>query len=106
MEPVKYEADTTQIPKGTAFTMIVPLNRDRSQSATFHIKEMSEDVFMAAQSLIDAKKDFEAVRLIIKALQTGGDPVDVLRDNFVGIRSASRLVAKFMEPVEGELKKS
>lgn len=92
--------------KQGAFTLEVPLDRDKKQMATFHIKDMQEDVYMAAKALIDKGKDFDAVRMIIKALYLSGDNPDLLKDNFVAIRSASRLILQLMEPIEGELKKN
>jgi hypothetical protein len=98
--------ETNQVPPGSAFTLTIPLDRNKSKSATFHIKEMEEEVFMAAKALIDNKKDFDAVRMIIKALQVGGDPVELLKGNFVAMQAASRLILELMAPVEGELKKN
>lgn len=98
--------DTAQVPKGTVFTLIVPLDRERSKNATFYIKDLTEDVYNAARSMFDAKKDFDAVRLIIKALQTGGDKVEDLKDNFTAMQSLARLVHEMVAPVEGELKKN
>lgn len=98
--------ETNKVPNGAAFTLTVPLDRNRTKSATFHIKEMEEEVFMAAKALIDNKKDFDAVRMIIKALQVGGDQVEVLKGNFIAMQAAARLVLELMAPVEGELKKN
>lgn len=96
----------TEVPKGAAFTLIIPLDRKREKIGTFHIKEMEEEVYMAAKSLLDSKKDFDAVRLIIKTLQVGGDDVNLLKGNFIAMQAASLLVLDFMEPVKGELKKN
>jgi hypothetical protein len=93
-------------PEGAVFTIIVPLDRKESKHATFHLKDMDEDVYMAAKALIDKDKDFDAVRMVIKALHIGGDSPDLLKGNFVAVHSASKLVVKFMQPVEGELKKN
>lgn len=95
-----------KIPEGTVWTLEVPLNREGTKKAIYHIKDMDEDVYMAAKALTDIDKDFDAVRLAIKALQVGGDDVALLKGNFVAIQSASKLVLKLMAPVQGELKKN
>lgn len=95
-----------EIPNGTVFTIVVPLDRTKKNIATFHIKEMTEEVFMAAKSLTDSGKDFDAVRLVIKTLFIGGDNTELLKDNFVAISSASRQVMEFMRPIEVEVKKN
>lgn len=97
--------DDVKLPEGT-FTLRVPLDREQSKTAVFHITDMKEDVFMAASKLIDLGKDFEAVRMVIGSLQVGGDNVAVLKDNFVAMQSASMLIKEILRPIPGELKKN
>lgn len=101
--------DEVKIPDGTVFTMKVPLDRDRSKFGTFYLREMEEATFLAAKSLLDNKKHFDAVRMILSALcLPGSDSVDLLKgpSGFIGLNSASVLVAELIEPLEGELKKN
>lgn len=98
--------EKNKLPQGAAFTLTVPLDRNREKTATFHIKEMEEEVFMAAKAMIDKGKDFDAVRMIIKALQVGGDDVGLLKSNFLACQAASKLIFEFLAPVDGELKKN
>jgi hypothetical protein len=98
--------DEIKVPTGTVFTLIVPLDREGKEKATFHMKDMTEEVYMGAKTLIDKGKDFDAVRMIIRALWLGGDQPDRLKDNFVAVQSASRKIIEFLEPLEGELKKN
>jgi|ADGO01.1.fsa_nt_gi hypothetical protein len=93
------------IPSGAAYTLKVYLNREKSKSATFHIKDITEDVYLAAKTLTDKGKDFDAVRLMIKTLHVGGDSVDVLKDNIPALQSATRLIYEILAPFDGELKK-
>jgi len=95
-----------KIPTGTVFTLIVPLDRENKEKATFYLKDISEDVFLAARTLMNKDRDFEAVRLIIKALWVGGEPPERLNGNFVASQSARKLIGELLEPVEGELKKN
>ena len=95
-----------QLPKDAAFTLTVPLDRSGQNNATFHIKDMTEDVFIAANSLIDRGKHLDAIRMVIKSLCVGGDNPDVLKDNFLASQSASKLIQQFLEPIPGELKKN
>lgn len=96
--------ETAQTPKGAAFTLTVPL--EDGSKKVFHIKKMTEDVYNAARSLFDAKKDFDAVRMIIKALQVGGDKVEDLKDDVPAMAGLARMVYKMIEPIECELKKN
>lgn len=98
--------EKTETPKGAAFTLIIPLDRQKSKTATIHIKDMDENVYMAAKAMFEKNKDFDAVRMILKSLHVGGDPVDSFKDNFVALQTASLLIREFMTPVEGELKKN
>lgn len=93
-------------PKNAAFTLTVPLDREKSKTATFYLKDMTEDVFMAARTMLDKGKNFDATRMMIKALQVGGDDVKLLEGNFVACRSADQLLVQLIAPVEGELKKN
>lgn len=99
-------AEKTEVPNGTVFTIVVPLDRLKKSIATFHLKEMTEEVFYGAKSLTDAGKDFDAVRLVVKALFLGGDSTDLLKDNYVAVSSASRQVMEFMRPIDVEIKKN
>jgi hypothetical protein len=102
MAEVKQEA-----PKGAAFTLRIPLDRDRSQFATYHIKEIDEAVYLAARSFFDKDKDFDAVKLMIKSLMVQpSDDISLIEGNFVALRSAVQMFAKLIAPVEGELKKN
>jgi hypothetical protein len=95
-----------EVPKGADFTLIVPLDRKKTNSATFHIKELTEDVYLAAMSLIDKDKDLDATRLIIKSLHVGGDDPSLLNNNLIASLAARKLVREIMAPLDGELKKN
>lgn len=99
-------AEEKEVPNGTVFTITVPLDRTKKNIATFHLKEMTEEVFMAAKSMTDLGKDFDAVRLVIKELFTGGDPTELLKNNYIAISSASRQVMEFMKPIDVDIKKN
>lgn len=88
------------------FTLTVPLNRDKSKTATFHMKDLTETVFLAARALNEKGKELEAVRLMVRELTISGDDPKILNDNFIATQSASYLLAEIMKPVEGELKKN
>jgi hypothetical protein len=99
------EVKAAEIPAGTVFTMTVPLDRKKSKLATFHLKEMDEDLFMAARAQMD-KNDFVAVRMIVKSLWLGGEPAELLNGNFIATQSAKVYINEMLIPVEGELKKN
>jgi len=96
----------TGLPAGAVFTLTVPLDRDKTKSATFHMKDIDEATYLAAKSLIDKGKDFDATRLMVKTLTIGGDSPDIIKDNFIAINSAAKALIELIKPVEGELKKN
>jgi len=99
-------SDEVKAPEGTAYTLTVPLDRKKTKSAVYHLKEVDEQIFMAVKSLIDSDRDFDGVRMFIREHRIGGDDPGLLNNNFVAIRSASVLVMDLLKPVEGELKKN
>ncbi len=106
------EKPVNEIPVGSKYTMTVPLDDsldkkgNPSKTATFHLKGMDEDVFGAAQKMIENGKEFDAIRMVIKALWVGGDSPELLTGNFIAVQSASFLVKKMLAPIPGELKKN
>ena len=90
------------------FTLTISLDREKNgKKAVFHLKEMDEETFMAARAFIDAKKDFDAVRLIISQCRlSGSDDVSVLKGNLPAILTASKYILEMIQPLEGELKKN
>jgi hypothetical protein len=94
-----------EIPKDAVYTMIVSLD-GKGKKATFHLKELTEDIYLACRDLIDKGKDFAAVKMMLKDLHVGGDPINVLDNNFRAIQCARKMVSQFLEPLEGELKKN
>lgn len=92
--------------KETTFTLTVPLDHEQSKSVSFEIKDMSVEVFMAAQDFFNKKKELDGIIMIIKALKVSGDDPEILRKNFVAFNSASNQLKKLLEPVGGELKKN
>lgn len=96
-----------KVPEGTVFTVTVPLDRNQTKTATFYLKEMEEAVFLAAKSLQDQNKPGDAVRLIVKELSLpGSDSVELLRNNFIALNSASRPVMELFMPLDADLKKN
>jgi hypothetical protein len=95
-------------PDGAVYTITVPLDSKRSKTATYHLKEMEEEVYIAAKTLMDQDKDFAAVVLMTKALLVpkGSDDPSLLQGNFVACRSAVQLFRQILTPIDGELKKN
>lgn len=91
--------------KKGAFELTVPLDRE-GKKATFQLKDMDEHVFMAARKLYDTGKDFDAVRLMVKALHVGGDDPKLLDENFIATNAAAKQIKSLIEPLDGELKKN
>lgn len=88
-----------------AWIMKVPLDREGKEYATFELKEMDIDLFMAVKSLINKSKWQEAILMLINTLKTGGDDTEKIKGNFIAFQSAMDLVTQLLEPVPGELKK-
>ncbi len=105
MSQVTIEVDEV-VPPGAEFTLKVPLDRDGKRKATFYLKEMEEDVYMAAKTLIEKGKHFDAVRMVIKNLWLGGDQPESINKNFVAMASAAKAVAELIAPLDADLKKN
>jgi hypothetical protein len=101
------ETQKSNTPAESVFTLTIPLDRSGKKKATYHIKEIDEDVYLAARTYFDKDKDFDAVKLMIKALlvQPSDDPA-LLNGNFVACRSAVKMFLEILKPVDGELKKN
>lgn len=100
------EKEEVKLPEGAEFTLVIPLDRGGKRKATFHLKEIDEDIFLGAKKMIDQGKHFEAVRMVIKALWVGGDSIDLLSKNFVAINAASKAVVELITPLDADLKKN
>jgi hypothetical protein len=100
------ETPKNEVPAGTEFTLIVPLDRKKTKQATFYLKDIDEAIFLAAKDMISKGKGLDAAVFMIKNMRLGGDEVSVFTDNLVAKRSAADLIAEILEPVEGELKKN
>lgn len=93
-------------PVGTVFTLTLPLDRD-GKKATFFLKDMDEALYFAMRELLDARKTYDAYRLIIKSLSLpGSDDVSLLKNNYVAMNSASVALIEIITPLNGELKKN
>lgn len=93
------------IPQGTEYILTVPIKRDRSETLTFYLRDIDEPVYNFAKSLIDQKKELEAVRAIIKNLSlSGSDPIEKL--NFIGLQAASAKIVELITPMDADLKKN
>lgn len=91
--------------------MKVPLNREATEYATFELRDMDTDTYMAAQSLIDSKKWDACVMMVLTTLRVAGDEVSRIIDqstkrvHFIPFQTAMKLINEMMQPVPGELKK-
>jgi hypothetical protein len=92
-----------EAPLGAVVTLKVP---SRNGELIFHLREIDEAVFLAANTLIDSGKPLDAIRMVIKALLIKGDDPNLLNEDFRASQTASKLIQKFLEPVPGELKKN
>lgn len=96
-----------KVPAGTVFSITVPLDRNKTKFATFHLKEVEESIYLAAKSLQDANKSGDAIRLMIKELSLeGSDQVELLKNNFIALNAASVPVMDMLKPLDAEVKKN
>lgn len=95
-----------EVPKGAFYSLKVPLDRDKTSFATFHLKDLDEDVYMALMTMIDGNKSNEAARTFVKALWVGGDDPIILNTNLVALLATRKQMYTLMTPLDGELKKN
>jgi hypothetical protein len=101
------EPKEEQVPKGTVFTMILPLDRDdKTKIATYYLKDMDIDLYIAIQAYVEAKKYREAMVMMFSSLKVGGDDVQLISTNWIAFSAAQTQMMKLLEPIPGELKKN
>lgn len=104
METKKEEAPTAL--KGT-YTITAYKGEEESEGKfEFVVREMDEVTFLAAQKLIQAGKETEAVRMVIKTLRISGDDPVEFGNCLKAVLSARGAVMKLVTPLEGQLKKN
>jgi len=88
------------------WTLRVPKDRDQKEFFEMQLRDIDEPTFLYAIQLINAGKEFEAVRFLLKELRVSGDSVEELNKNFVAVRAANSALIEMITPLEGELKKN
>lgn len=88
------------------WTLKVPKDRDKKEFFEIEMRDIDEPTYLAAMSILNAGKEFEAVRFLIRELRVGGDSAEELGQNFRAIHSANSALIEMMQPLEGELKKN
>ena len=90
------------------FELTVTVNR-QGEKITLGLRDLDEQVYLAAQKMFAADKTHEGVKILIANLtiaeKNKGDKDKVL-NSFIAIRSAIAPLAELMQPLEGELKKN
>lgn len=101
------EEEEIKAPTGTVFTLIVPLDREKTKFATFFLKDIDESLYLAVKELIGQKKLFDATRLMISQMSLeGSSPASMLKGNLIAVNSAASLMIEIITPLDGELKKN
>lgn len=91
--------------KGT-FTLKVPKDRSLKDHFVIELRDMDESVYLTTMKLINAGKQTEAVKFVVKNLRVGGDSADDFAQNFLAVQSANLALVELITPLEGELKKN
>lgn len=101
------EQTEIQAPQGTVFTLKVPLDRNNEKTATFYLRELDEETYLAFKTLISSNKPFDATRMMVKSLSLkGSDDVSTLKNNFVAVNAAGVQLVELIAPLDAELKKN
>jgi hypothetical protein len=95
-----------EVPKGAFQSLTVPLDREKTAFATFHLKDLTEDVYMYLMTLIDEQKSNVAAKTFVKTLWIGGDDPGILENNLVALLATRKIMYTLMTPLDGELKKN
>lgn len=88
------------------FLLKVPADRSETKFLEIGIKDLDEATYLAAVKLMDAGKDTEATKYLLRQLRVSGVEADAICNNFIALRSASQLMIQVLRPLEGELKKN
>lgn len=88
------------------WTLKVPKDRSEKEFFKIEMRDIDEPTYLYAMQLLNAGKEFEAVRFVIKELRVSGDSAEEINSNFVAIRAANSALIDMMTPLSGELKKN
>ena len=88
------------------YTLRIQKARGSDEFFEMDLKEVDEQIFMAAYAYIRKEKELEAVKVIIANCWVSGEPKETILNNFQYLRAATRPITEFLAPLEGELKKN
>lgn len=88
------------------FTIVVSTARNSDDKMEIGLRDIDEPTFLAANRLVKADKELEAVKFIVRQLRVSGAPAEDFCSNFHAIRAAVGPVMELIRPLEGELKKN
>lgn len=89
------------------FTLKIPKDRDQKKFFEIELNDIDETTFIMVQKVLEAGKQSEAVRLMVKQLWVGGNcTYDEFSANFIAVHSASKVLIEMITPLEGVLKKN
>jgi len=83
----------------------LPKKRGGKEFYKIELKEIDEETYIMASSLVKAGKDVEATKMVLKGLHVGGDVIDEVLNNFIAVQAGMTVVLDLITPMEVELKK-
>lgn len=89
------------------FTLSIPKDRDQKKFFEIQLNDIDETTFIMVQKVLEAGKQSEAVRLMVKQLWVGGNcTFDEFSANFLAVHAASSVLIEMITPLAGTLKKN
>lgn len=88
------------------FTLTIAKSRGTEEVYTVGLRDIDEQTFLAANKLIKADKELEAVRFLIRQLRVSGDKAEDICGNFHAVRAATQPLMEIVRPLEGSIKKN
>lgn len=96
------------MPKST-YELKLPKIRDAVKPEDFFtitIAEPDEDVFVSMNALIEKGKSLDAVKVGLRMMYQGGDPIEEVCKNFHAVSAAIQPITDLLTPQEAVIKKN
>lgn len=99
-------AETKEKVKQGNFTLELPKNGDGPEVWTVDLKDIEEDIYIAATSLFRKEKDMDAMKFILRNLFVGGDNINDVCKDWKAVYASAEQIMKLLPQAQGRLKKN
>ena len=99
-------AETKVKVKQGNFTLELPKNGEGPAVWTVDLKDIQEDIYIAATRLFRKEKDMDAMRFLLRNLFVGGDDINEVCKDWKAIYASAEQIMSLLPQAQGRLKKN